>query len=46
MLFLLDTLQADSIEEIFYLSISNNYHNIAEYKENINLLKLQLKHGH
>lgn len=45
MLFLLDTLHADRLEEIFYLSISNNYHNIAEYKENINLLKLQLEHG-
>lgn len=46
MLFLLNALPADRIEEIFYLSISNNYHNIAEYKENINLLKLQLEHGH
>jgi len=32
-------------DELFHLGVSNNYHQIEEYKKNINIIKKSLNHG-
>lgn len=38
--FLIDNISTKKCEELFHLAISNNYHQILEYKKNINVIKI------
>lgn len=38
--FLMNNISIEKRDELFYLAISNNYHQIIEYQNNINLIKL------
>jgi len=38
--FLIDNISAKKRDDLFHLAISNNYHQIIEYKNNINVIKI------